>query len=975
MQKPNPRRPLAFTLAALSSLASCAPESARQRFDRSVAPVLQRRCGAASCHGAPPGVSPHRAFAFPTDANGYLGDETRLDAAYASARRFIDTTERPELSTLLRKALPQATGGLPHAGGAAFHGRDDEAFGAVRDWIAMEHGGGEDGHPETLTEGERFFMARVQPALVRAQCGLAPCHRPAAAPTYRFDPGVDGVFGVAITRQNHRDALVQLSLGGWAERSRLALKALGDRTLALPHRGGNGLSGFPANLDDPLAREIVEWARVERRLRAPEARECSLEGIVFVGGPVGAARVVEHDGYVPGGDLYLLSPPVAGGVVRNLTAALHGAPADIRHPAVDDAATRVAFSMRESREGGTALWELDLRTGRARRITTPVSLPDGRLSSDLWPAYAPDGALWFVSDRAGVLAEHADGFDTDLYVLDPRGALTRRSFTPSPELATTFFRQGSETAGAVAFTAIRRLAEGYKGVVYRFPSDLHAEYHQHVGITLGGDITFHMRETADGDYVGLLLDRDAVWSAGALVHVDRNLGVEVPASLVGRASVPGYLPAVTYLGPYGSADDAILHPYSVEAREAPFRRAESDGAWRDPSPLPDGRIAISWAPGPVRLTDRDAPPDFGLFALTLGRDAATGALTIASRERLVDLTGVSETEPVPVYRAVSARIAPAPPTGDTGRLLYNGAPMLEGILRQVGASGPRRLRDDLRSVRILEWLPRGRDPAVAPVDPALYAEQRASGATPHAPTRVLAELPLEPDGTFFAELASGTAFRLQYLDARGMAVGTQHNRWFDIHGGQELRQGVSTAGYDARCVGCHGGRSGDPIDGIAPVDVTGGASRSLARFEGDDPDRPRVPLRLGASTALPSGWSTEVLPRLARSCATARCHDAGTGAGGLSLDGRPTAHYDAAYEALVARGSGSANGFRYVDVVGTTARGSHLVERVLGVELDAPRELGGAPEHRGAPRLSDDDLRVLTRWIESGALYCAERCP
>jgi hypothetical protein len=135
--------------------ASCA-DNPRQRFERTVAPVLARRCGTAACHGARPDGSSAREFFFRTDADGHIPGDA-LDAAYASARRFINTTEGPALSTLLRKATPPGEGGLAHAGGAAFYGRSDAAWVAVRDWIALEQGGGEDGHPETLTEGERFF--------------------------------------------------------------------------------------------------------------------------------------------------------------------------------------------------------------------------------------------------------------------------------------------------------------------------------------------------------------------------------------------------------------------------------------------------------------------------------------------------------------------------------------------------------------------------------------------------------------------------------------------------------------------------------------------------------------------------------------------------------------------------------------------------------------------------------------------------
>jgi len=431
-----------------------------------------------------------------------------------------------------------------------------------------------------------------------------------------------------------------------------------------------------------------------------------------------------------------------------------------------------------------------------------------------------------------VLAEHGDGYDTDLYVIERDGSLTRRSFTPSPELATTFFRQGRETSGSVAFTAIRRLGDGYKGVVYRFPNDLHAEYHQHFGITLGDDLTWHVRETPDGNYVGLLLDRDAVWSAGALVHVDRNLGLEVPTAT--GAALSGYRHPVTYLGPYGGPGDAVVDPYT-DPPPPRLRRVESDGAWRDPHPLPDGRIVAAWADGPVRLLDDSVAPDFGLYAVTLTRGRADGALRVEGRERLVDLPGLAETQPVPVFRDVPGALGSAAPRGERGLLMHGGAPVVEAVIRQLGPAGPRALRDDLRAVRVLAWSPRALDPR-HPVAPGLPSPQRRSGAGPHLPARVLAEIPLAPDGTFYASIAAGTAFRLQYLDARGMAVGAQQNRWFDLQGGQELRQGISPSGYDAHCGACHGARSGRGPEAIPAVDVTARASRSLSRFEGDDPD-------------------------------------------------------------------------------------------------------------------------------------------
>ncbi len=961
---------LALSVAAMA-LPECSRNDARARFDEDVAPVLRRRCSAPTCHGVLPGTRSPRLFQFPTEVNGGLSEQATLDAAYAAARQYIDTTEIPEISSLLRKPLPREYGGLAHAGGTGFVDTIDTAYLAVRGWIAMEHGGGEDGDPSTLTPGQRFFAREVQPRLASAMCTVSTCHGPGSPIPLIFDPGVNGVFGVAATLSNYTAALSQLSLGGWPEQSRLARKPLLDPATFLPHRGGNGIASFPATMTDPLPRAIVAWARLEREARTGGAPEHAVRGVVFVGGPVGPARVVEHDAFTPGSDLYELSPAMPGGTVRNLTASLHAMPADIREPVVNDAGTRVAFSMRVAAAEGTALWELDLATGQGRALTTPTTLPNGSPSHDLAPAYGPDGRVWFVSTRAGTLAEHGDGVDTDIYVVGLDGVVRRRTNTPSPELTTTFFRSGIEAAGTLGFTAIRRLGDGYKGVVYLFPPDLHIQYREHFGILMGDDVTYRTRELPDGNYVSVLLDRDAVWGAGALVIVDRDMGAEMPESLRLRSSLPRYHHAVSYLGPYGSHDEAVLDPYGLAPA---VRRTVSDGAYRDPSPLPDGRLLVSYASGRIALRDPTVAPDFGLYALTLTRDAVTGEASVASRERLVDLPGLSETAPVAVYQEVPAPDWGVIPSGTIGVLNHGGIPVAESILGRPAPFGARVLRTDVRSVRILGWIPETSDPTTSTRVQDLYPEQRRSGATPHMPARILAELPVETDGTFQAALEAGTAFRLQFLDARGMAVGAQHNRWFDIQGGQELRQGAGPVIYDDRCSGCHGSRTGLATDAFGQVDVVASASHSLARFVNNDRDRPRDPPMVNAATLLPADWRADVLPLIRRSC-TAGCHDSTTRGGGLDLEPRPTAQYDTTYEALVALGASPGSAPRYVDVTGTSARGSFLVERMLGQELDAPRSIDGAVPHRGSPPLSDAEVQTVVRWIESGGLYCTQGCP
>ncbi len=964
---PSPAVWVAFVV-----LAGCGGGAARARFDQAVAPVLVRHCAGTQCHGVPPGAHSVRLFQFPTDVSGAFSQQADLDAAYAAARGFIDTTEVPELSSLLRKPLPIALGGVSHFGGSAFVDTHDPSYLAIRGWIATEHGGGEDGDPSTLTQGQRYFARAVQPLLASSGCMQSACHGLNTPIPLVFDPGVGGTFGVAATRANYTAAVSQLTLGGWPDLSRLARKPLRDPATRLPHRGGNGLASFPATMTDALPSAIVAWTQLERRVRTGGAPDHQLAGVIFVGGPIGPARVVEHQAFVPGSDLYELTPAAPGGTVHNLTAGLHTAPVDIRDPVVNDAGTRVAFSMRTSATTGSAIWELDLTTGQGHALTTPPMLADGTPSHDLSPTYSPDGRLWFVSTRAGMLAEHGDGYDTDLYLLNPDGSVERRSETPSPELEPTFLRTGIEVTGSVGFTAIRRLGDGYKGMVYLFPPDLHIQYREHFGITAGDDIVYRPRETPEGNYAVVLLDREAVWSAGALAIYDRDMGVEMPDTLIAHASIPNYLHPVSYLGPYGSHAEAHVDPYDPEVVAQPIRRTVSNGAYRDPSALPDGRLLVSYATGQIQLRNPNVTPDFGVYTVTLGIDPSTGEFTVASRDRLVDLPGMSETAPVAVYVAAPGPVWANIPNGPLGVLNHGGVPVAESIVHGIAPSAPRMLRTDISAVRLLGWIPESTDPMTASPLVGLYPEQRRSGASPHMPAQILAELPVASDGTFQAALSAGTAFRIQFLNDAGMAVGTQHNRWFDIQGGQELRQGALPLEYDAHCAGCHGSRDGIANDAFAPVDVIASASLSLARFNNDDRDQPIAPPLVGPATILRADWHLDVLPLITRSC-VASCHDATAQGGRLVLDPRPTAQYDAAYEALVAIDS-AGQGYRYVDVTDASARGSYLVERLLGQELDAPRSIQGAPPHRGSPAVTDREIHTIVRWIESGAVYCTPPC-
>ena len=115
-------------------------------------------------------------------------------------------------------------------------------------------------------------------------------------------------------------------------------------------------------------------------------------------------------------------------------------------------------------------------------------------------------------------------------------------------------------------------------------------------------------------------------------------------------------------------------------------------------------------------------------------------------------------------------------------------------------------------------------------------------------------------------------------------------------------------------------------------------------------------------------YRDDVQPILDARCATSGCHDAGTAAADVTLTSAPTTWFSDSYETLLAPGEASLGGRQWVDESRGAARGSHLVEVLIGEELDAPGELAtsGSP-HPGT--LDDAELATIIRWIELGATF------
>ncbi len=956
--------------------------TASARFERDVLPVLTRRCASPVCHGVAAGAEERgdvvdwSRLLFQLDGGGRIAD---TGLAYQASKRTINTIEDPSYSSLLRKPLPLGFGGLPHFGRAGFSSPDDPSYRTIREWIAAEEDGGED--PEPLDDLEKLFADTVQPVLREVGCMTSQCHGlTKGAIPYSLDPGYQRSFPIVATRHNYERTLSQVSLDGYPWQSRLLRKSLPLHDGGVTHKGTN--ADFYSASASGGREAIVRWICAERRARTGEGckedRDIPISGFVFVRGPVTPHDAFELDVFAPPRDLYLATvedDTLLPTRIENLTAALHPAgPADIRDPAVSPAGDRVLFSMRTGADTGHHIYELDLRTKQARRLTFGNDrLPGGGMATDRDPTWGPDGTVWFVSTRAGRMADGGRFLDAEIYSLDPEMGARRWSYTPHIERKPVFLSAG-EVGGEIAFTALRDVFPNQsRAHSFRFPPDLHVEYHQHFGITPLADLFFDVRELPDGRYVNMVGSLGDVWRAGRLGIVDRNLGPEINEQsdfLV--SSLESYVPPFVLLDP----------------------ASQPIGAYRDPAPIPDGRILFAYHPGPIDLADATAEFEPRIEILRLSEATDGSGPSIGERRVLVEMRGAALTDPEPIFtrtfpKEPSVPLA-APPGETTGLLLHQGLPMIDAILASLPPTGELEPREDFHFARLVEALPRTPETRF-PIEPSetRFGINDATTTTlgHHGPARILAELPLAADGSFQARIPAGVPFRIQGLNEDRMAVGVPHNRWLYLLPGQTMRQGISFENgphrFGSSCAACHG--NADGVGGRPPEleepDMMTTASLTLSRYENQNPHRPIAAPGLGDSTRIEVDFLLDVEPILVERCATAGCHAGESPAGGLTLTDTPTNWFTDAYENLLAPETGTGGGYAYVDAANGQAVRSFLIEMLLGRELDAPRELarpGAAhPTEWGGAPLTDAEVRTLIRWIDLGAAFegTAEAAP
>lgn len=297
---------LGISLVALM-LASCSSFD-DERFPAEVVTLLERHCASAACHGALEGAAsaehkldPTRWLTFKIDATGKITD---LAGALGSVKAKINSGERYQFSSLLRKTLPIEEGGRYHYRGAVFSGPADADFSVLAAWAATVHDGTESADEAPLSELEQRFARDVYPFLIGRGCATATCHGSLGFGGAVFQsPAIPGTLDLprADLRATYHEARKSLTFWGDPTRSRLLAKVLPFESGGVPHKGGNDIF-FAKDVEaghDPLAsvdaKAILGWLEAERAAELGEGAAAWAQSppIVFVGGPLPARAMVE----------------------------------------------------------------------------------------------------------------------------------------------------------------------------------------------------------------------------------------------------------------------------------------------------------------------------------------------------------------------------------------------------------------------------------------------------------------------------------------------------------------------------------------------------------------------------------------------------------------------------------------------------------------------------------------------------------
>lgn len=793
-------------------------------FRDKVMPVL-RGCASGSCHGAP-------------QSDFYItcgDDDTQRAFNFSQAWSFVDSPAAQ--SQLVQVPLAVAAGGGPHTGGDQLDSTTDPDYQVLATWAdkvgKLDFGQGD--------PGKRFFVDHVQPMLMVRGCGFAACHSPMSTNDFKLRSGTNGFFSAVSSARNYdtiRDELMAMEVPD-ARHGRLVAKNLLPEDGGIAHRGGPlfGTAGPCPSPFDPAEPEprpycvLQEWTRIERAAMVARGEVAAMTAgstlpLVYIDRAAShVAGPLEFDTFQPGSDLRVADATVgAGGAItgaggsRSLLGGCGVTPAqvDVRGPDVRHDGTTIAFAMRTAASEALAVWVVNVDGSGCRRVTPVEADRNGLKIHAFDPAWSPDGQwLVYASTRGGAAGPTRSRKlflpQSDLWRIKPDGTGDERlTFLTNSEVSPSMMREGR------IIMTTEKVSDGFYQLSGRRLNWDRTDYHpllaqratspyarlDDLSVTapsIGYGQATEIREDGNADFLVILSDPGAKGGAGTLGVFNRSVGpIEA-----------------------GRSDDAYLQSLRIVDRAATGRVGSmTDGAYRSPAPMPDGRILVSYAAVRADL-GAVASLDWDVVAI----DPRTGA-----RTTLLGGAGAQ-------VEAVLA--VPNPPRKlylNRRQLVFGGA--IDPELAAGGRSVVHMPDAPMVFTMLTGNLRRGR-----PVDAFRVATQLAiyvEGAPPTGTTtgntpsgvyqeRVLAgRAPLAADGSVRINVPAGAGAVLALEDGAGRTVVTMTEE-HQLAPGERISLGIREDLFDAVCGGCHGSVTGSELDIAVTPDALTGASQSLSQ--------------------------------------------------------------------------------------------------------------------------------------------------
>jgi hypothetical protein len=812
-------------------------------FTQRVNPVLGESCAAGNCHGS-------------ASNSLYLtcGDtDEQRRWNYFAVGDYV--AANPEQSELLRRTLSQAEGGTYHEGGTIFNTPGDSGYQAILRW-ATEKGGPTNVPTEP---GFRFFADRVQPMLVKKGCMIVGCHSPSMFHDYRLRGGSGGHFGLPATRTNYELTLEQVNLASTdPDASRLIRKNLPLSEGGIRHRGGALLAASDPTLCDATAAStgvlddqdpycvIDAWLQLERTARRATAAQ--LSAVVYVQRPVptGPDAPQDFEAFVGGADL-LSAPltvdaegwPTAGaGTSLLASCGLTAGSVDVRRPAVSWDGARTAFSARTAADQPWQVFVIETDGTCALEPTIAAAplddrgtaLPsNGELIHNFDPAFAPNGSIVFTSTRGNMRSggfgylgpQHSPAdpsrLNANLYVVES-GTVRELTFLLDQELTPSFMGDGR-----VIFTTEKRAPDFYQLAGRRINLD-GGDYHPLYGqrSTIGFNQLTDIVELGDKNLAGVFSERGAIRGGGALMVINRSIGIDqVSQNEADYLQDPG---AIGWPNP-----DFYQHSLSNVDNAATGLLSGTQGAYRSPSPLPDGKVLVSYAAAATNLAAFSDP--YALVVFDPERRERRALLQDATDLLWPVAVFARDNRGVFASRLDEANGASQIVGGtQNAEVTYLDLPFFTSLLMQNTRS--RRLfQREIDRVEFWEHLPpeQGvRSYAEAGSD----VVQDAFGSVVVRRRRLGAVSPNADDGSAKVLLPGGIPISVAApIPLAGEdAAGQHHQREAtQFYPGEVVRQGFPRGQFANLCGGCHGSVSGRESEVSVNPDILTQASQVAVR--------------------------------------------------------------------------------------------------------------------------------------------------